>query len=586
MTGFQTAFDLGLGDCPPAAPPPAGRPPGGGAVRRGPVGLVPAREAKGVVYTKLWVADLILDLAGYQPAGDLAARYAVEPSAGEGAFLVPMIRRLLRSLPAHGRRLGDCRDSIHAYELDADSAAQAVELAARELLRHGASAGLAREIAEGWVSVGDYLLTSPKDRRADLVAGNPPYIRYDDVPADVLAGYRRRYPTMVGRGDVYVGFIEAGLRQLKDGGVLGFICADRWMRSAYGAELRRMISTAFGVEAVIEMHDAPAFENEVAAYPAVIVIRRARQGQALVASAGPQAGRSPDGRSIAASVTGLARGLAAPLPGFAATMVDSWFRGTGPWPSLEPGRLALLQRLEARFGPLEDEMTGTKVGIGVATGADRVFITKDPQVAEPGRTVPLAMTADTRHGVLRWSGHYLVDPWTKGGGLVDLAAYPRLRAYFQDRRTELQDRNIAQRVPGDWYRTIDRVHHELTAQPKLYFPDMKLTSNPVLDRGETYPHHNLYYLTSQAWDLEVLGGLLLSRVAQLFIEAYCVKMRGGTLRFQAQYLRRIRVPNPSALSEDLCDRLRLAFRSRDASAATRAALEAYEITDLAGELAC
>ena len=151
---------------------------------------------------------------------------------------------------------------------------------------------------------------------------------------------------------------------------------------------------------------------------------------------------------------------------------------------------------------------------------------------------------------------------------------------------ELEGRNIAQRIPRDWYRTIDRVRHELTAQPKLYFPDMKLTSNPVLDRGETYPHHNLYYLTSQTWDLEVLGGLLLSRVAQLFIEAYCVKMRGGTLRFQAQYLRRIRVPSPGTMSEDLCDRLRTAFRARDAAAATRAALEAYEIDDLAGALSC
>ena len=358
------------------------------------------------------------------------------------------------------------------------------------------------------------------------------------------------------------------------------------MRSAYGAQLRRMVSSAFGVEAIIEMHDAPAFDNDVAAYPAVIVIRRAEQGRALVASAGPQAGQSPNVQNLAASVAQLARGEDEQVPGFTATMVDQWFRGTGPWPSLEPHRLALLQRLEAQFGPLEDKLTGTKVGIGVATGADRVFITKDPQVVEPDRIVPLAMTADTRQGVLQWSGHYLVDPWKQGGGLVDLAAYPRLRAHFQDRRMELEGRNIAQRIPRDWYRTIDRVRHELTAQPKLYFPDMKLTSNPVLDRGETYPHHNLYYLTSQAWDLEVLGGLLLSRVAQLFIEAYCVKMRGGTLRFQAQYLRRIRVPEPATLAEDLCERLRIAFRKRDDAAATLAAVEAYGITDVAGALSC
>ena len=579
MTAVQSSLALGLDEEPVTGQPSAALLPSLSSMQT-------ATESKGVVYTQPWVVDLILDLAGYRPDEDLAARYAVEPSAGEGAFLVPMVRRLLASLAAHGRDFSEAVGAIRAYELDAASAARAIGLVERELRQHGASTRGARELAAGWVSVGDYLLTSPKDRKADIVVGNPPYIRYDDIPGRALAAYRRLYAAMVGRGDIYVGFIEAGLRQLTAGGALGFICADRWMRSAYGSELRRMISAAYGIEAVIEMHDAPAFEDEVAAYPAVIVIRRAPQGQAIIASAGAGAGPLPDGKSLADAVTRLAQGHEGAVAGFAATTVERWFRGTSPWPSLEPRLLSLLQRLEQRFGPLEDHMTGTKIGIGVATGADRVFITMDPAVVESDRTVPLAMTADTRQGALRWSGHYLVDPWKRDGGLVDLGTYPLLRAYLQERREELQRRNIAQRIPRDWYRTIDRVHHELTGQPKLYFPDMKLTSNPVLDPGETYPHHNLYYLTSQAWDLEVLGGLLLSRVAQLFIEAYCVKMRGGTLRFQAQYLRRIRVPDPATLPESLCDRLRQAFRSRDAIAATDAAIEAYGITELAAALTC
>jgi adenine-specific DNA-methyltransferase len=581
MTPSQAQLDLGMPDDVPVAVTM------GAELPDGLTGLLVAgKEPRGVVYTRPWVADLILDLAGYRPTADLAARHAVEPAAGEGAFLVPMVRRLLASLTAHGRELSDAREAIHAYELDADSAARAVQLVARELREHGASAAESRELAEGWVSAGDYLLASPRDKRADLVVGNPPYIRYDDFPDGTLQAYRRLYPAMVGRCDIYVGFIEAGLRQLKDGGVLAFICADRWMRSAYGAELRRMITSAFAVETVIEMHDAPAFEDEVAAYPAVIAIRRGPQGRAIIASAGNGAGPLQDDASLADAVAGLAQGRVMAVPGFTATTVDRWFRGSTPWPSLQPGQLRLLQRLEAHFGPLEDPLTGTKVGIGVATGADRVFITTDTGLVEPDRLVPLAMTADTRQGDLRWSGHFLVDPWMKGGGLVDLATYPRLHAYFQGRRDELEGRNIVKRNARDWYRTIDRVHHDLTTQPKLYFPDMKLTSNPVLDSGGTYPHHNLYFLTSQVWDLEVLGGLLFSRVAQLFIEAYCAKMRGGTLRFQAQYLRRIRVPAPDALPEDLNERLRQAFRSRNVDAATDAAVEAYGITDLSGALSC
>jgi hypothetical protein len=104
---------------------------------------------------------------------------------------------------------------------------------------------------------------------------------------------------------------------------------------------------------------------------------------------------------------------------------------------------------------------------------------------------------------------------------------------------------------------------------------MKITSQPVLDEGGHYPHHNLYYVVSDSWDLRVLGGLLLSKVAEAFVDAYAVKMRGGTLRFQAQYLRRIRVPAPADVT--VADRRALAeaFERRDADAATAAALRVY-----------
>lgn len=541
---------------------------------------------KGVVYTKEWVVNLILDLACYVPEEDLATRHAIEPSIGEGAFLLPMIRRLLDSIERHGRPVTEARHALCAHELDERSAGQVIDLAVQELCHRGIDVITARSIAEGWVTVGDYLLLSRKDRRADFVIGNPPYIRYDHLPEGSFAAYRGLYPTMVGRCDIYVGFIEAGLRQLAEGGALAFICADRWMRSAYGAELRRLVTQLFSVDVVIEMHDAPAFENEVSAYPAIIVIRRAKQDSVLVAHAGADSGVTPPGSTIAKSLTDLADGRDVLLQGFTATRAPHWFSGRTPWPSVEPGQLTVLQRLEDEFHSLENELTGTKVGIGVATGNDSVYITTDSTIVEPDRLLPLAMAPDTRTGQLRWSGHYLVDPWEMGKGLVDLDSYPLLRRYFGDHHEELTRRSIAKRNARGWYRTIDRVDHALTRKPKLYFPDMKLMSNPTLDRGETYPHHNLYYLTSKHWDLEVLGGLLLSRVAQLFIEAYCVKMRGGTLRFQAQYLRRIRVPDPDSITNDVQDRLRNAFRERNVHEATEVALAAYGIEDARKAFKC
>ena len=106
---------------------------------------------------------------------------------------------------------------------------------------------------------------------------------------------------------------------------------------------------------------------------------------------------------------------------------------------------------------------------------------------------------------------------------------------------------------------------------------MKAAAHPVLDHGDYYPHHNLYFVVSEAWDLEVLGGLLLSDVANLFVGAYCVKMRGGTYRFQAQYLRKIRVPGPATVPEPAREALRTAFRTRDREAASAAAWPLYGV---------
>ena len=174
------------------------------------------------------------------------------------------------------------------------------------------------------------------------------------------------------------------------------------------------------------------------------------------------------------------------------------------------------------------------------------------------------------------SGHYLVDPWTPDG-LVDLATFPKLRSYFEQHQERLRKRHVAKQRPQQWYRTIDRVNHRLTCLRKLYVPDIKDVITPVLDDGQTYPHHNLYYIVSRDWDAEVLGGLLMSAVGQFFVACYGVRMRGGYLRFQAQYLRRIRVPNIAELSARQADALRIAFRQRDVILATRVALEVYRI---------
>jgi hypothetical protein len=533
----------------------------------------------GEVFTRRWVVEMILDLCGYTTDQDLAGMVLVDPACGDGAFVLPVLDRLIESCASHGRPLAEISTAVRAFDLQSRHVSSLRALASERLVAAGLESDRARSVAEAWIGHADFLRTWHEPDSADFVVGNPPYIRPEDLPPALLAEYRAVCRTMGGRADIYIGFFEFGLRMLREGGVLGFICADRWMRNSYGRKLRSMVSSGFSMEAVVEMHDVDAFADKVAAYPAVTVIRRAPQDEPVVVST---TGEFDEAAAAAVvkwtSTNGRANGASSLPRGTEIARLPRWFAGSASWPTGTPQRLRLLEELEERFNPIETPQT--RIGIGVATGADSVFITDDSDLVEQDRMVPLLMTSDIASGEVEWSGRFLVNPWVGPGRLVNLEEYPRLRSLFETHENELGGRYVARNNGSDWYRTIDPVHADLTPKPKLLFPDMKLFSHPVLDEGGFYPHHNLYYVTSTEWDLTVLGGLLLSRVAQFFIESYAVRMRGGTLRFQAQYLRRIRVPNSQTLTSDVEDDLRAAFVSRDVDRATTAALAAYEIDRL------
>ena len=221
-----------------------------------------------------------------------------------------------------------------------------------------------------------------------------------------------------------------------------------------------------------------------------------------------------------------------------------------------------------------------RVGIGVATGCDDVFIVTKDSGIEPERLVPLVMREDINHGQIRHAGRSVINAFRDEGGVVDLADYPKLARYLGDHAPAIRKRHVAQKAPANWFRTIDRVYPKLVGTPKLLIPDIAGANEVAYDKGRFHPHHNLYFVTSDQWDLEVLGGLLSSRVALFFVWSYAVKMRGGYLRFQAQYLRRIRLPAPDSLRASLCERIRKAFRKRDFVGLDDLALKAYELKNL------
>lgn len=383
--------------------------------------------------------------------------------------------------------------------------------------------------------------------------------------------YRARYATIYDRADLYIPFIERSLCMLAPGGALSFICADRWMKNRYGAPLRKLVAGQYHLKVYVNMTGSDAFHQEVAAYPAITVICREPSGPTRIA-------HCPE--IDAASLAKLSALLDAALPladGGEVHEMHDVVAGESPWLIESSDQLALLRRLEKQFPSLEE--TGCKVGIGVATGADKVFIGDYAALdVEPECKLPLVTTRDIQSGEVQWRGQGVINPFGNRDELVDLAAYPRLRRYLEQHKAQIAERHCARKNPAGWYRTIDRIFPALCSKPKLLIPDIKGEAHIVYEAGEYYPHHNLYYVTSDTWDLRALQAVLLSSVSRLFVATYSTKMRGGFLRFQAQYLRRIRLPQWRDVPDALREELRDAAIRRDLDACNRAVFSLYGLT--------
>jgi hypothetical protein len=529
-------------------------------------------EERGAIFTRREVVEFILDLVGYTADRPLLSKRILEPSFGDGDFLIPIIDRLLAAWRAARRPepFAAMSDAIRAVELHRVTF-ESTRCKVLEHLRQGGISGKdAAALAAQWLIFGDFLLI-PLESRFDTVVGNPPYVRQELIADALMREYRSRYRTIYDRADIYVPFIERSLTSLAQDGQLSFICADRWMKNRYGGPLRQMVAADFHLKVYVDMVDTPAFHSDVIAYPAITVIAREKPGATRIA-------RRPaiEGKALAV-LSGELIARTRLGPESRVKEIHGVAAGAEPWILESSDQLAMVRRLEGCFPTLGE--AGCKVGIGVATGADKVFVgpfnTLD---VEGDRKLPLVMTKDITSGHVKWRGQGVVNPFGPDGRLVDLAAYPRLRRYLEEHREELAGRHVAQKVPASWYRTIDRIYPEIAAGPKLLIPDIKGSAHIVYEDQGLYPHHNLYFITSATWDLRALHAVLTSGIARLFVSVYSTKMRGGYLRFQAQYLRRIRVPQWSCVSGRLREALIRAAEDRDGEAANRAVFELYGLS--------
>lgn len=480
----------------------------------------------GDVFTSPEVVSYMLDLVGYTADRDLRKTSILEPSCGEGEFVIEIVRRLMES----SRRFGfdfvtSFQKNVFAYDIDTEKIASC----RKRVARFAPDAPL-----EGNICQADFLTENIGS--FDIVVGNPPYIRYEHIPVDCISVYKQLFHTFHYRSDLYILFFEKTLEHLNPGGLHCFICSDRWLKNEYGKKLRGWISRSFHLESIISLEKASdAFQEEVLAYPAITLISNTEPGATFT-------------YSELNSITQLGNDLRRQRPSPVSADWSSVFNFAGNDDTL-----------------VTIEEMGFVIGVGVATGADSIFISKGlPGKVEKELLIPALNARDMSGDRLRWSGQYLLNPYKPGGELIDLEDYPMAAEYLISQRDALLKRHIAKKNPEKWYRTIDRIIPTLKDTPKVLIPDISGNRFIFVDEGFFYPQHNLYHITGGTLrQLQILSAMLMSDYVRKQLVSITNCMNGGYPRWQSQYLRKLLMPNVNSVEESLAERLLHAYLTFD-----------------------
>lgn len=149
----------------------------------------------GDVYTSPVVVRYMLDIVGYKGNSDLRNIRVLEPSCGKGEFIIEIAHRLLHSAALFHFDANEAfQRNVRAYDIDG----RKIEHCRKRLMDIGVFP------SEENLQVGDFLKC--KTEKADVVVGNPPYIRYENIPEDMRNYCRCNYSTFHYRCDLYVPF--------------------------------------------------------------------------------------------------------------------------------------------------------------------------------------------------------------------------------------------------------------------------------------------------------------------------------------------------------------------------------------------
>lgn len=387
--------------------------------------------------------------------------------------------------------------------------------------------------------------------RFDVIVGNPPYVRIQNMvaysPAEArfyqsdASGFQSRSDNF----DKYVLFIERALQLLRNDGRLGYIVPNKFATIKSGEAIRRLISGAKALEEFVQFGAQQVFESS-STYTCIIILTKAARDRFAV----EQVRDLRHWRYGQAGVTECHR--------------SDEISGE-PWEFVPDEARLLFARLRSTHVRTLSDVA--EIFVGVQTSADKIYIVKPIETKSRAVTFidDLGERRTIERGILRpclldspleafskpTPNSFIIFPYRVEAGDAVLLGQKELRErfpltweYFCSFNDRLRRRNIQNGTAATWYRygrsqSLTKFDREklilpiLSTEPRCAYD----AADIVVTGGGNGPYYLVRPRANTRLSIFYLQAILCHPVIEAMVRSKASQFRGGYYSHGKQFIK-------------------------------------------------
>ena len=377
----------------------------------------------------------------------------------------------------------------------------------------------------------------------DGVIGNPPYVQLQKDGGRLGQLYQAcQFDSFTRTGDIYCLFYERALQLLKEGGHVCFITSNKWMRAAYGKNLRDHFIAHSQPVQLLDM-GADVFEATVDTN--ILLSRNVKSADKSFRAVTVRGDLNRTNGDMARYLSQNSVTMALPAEG-------------EPWVILTPAELALKRKIESIGKPLKE--WDISINYGIKTGYNPAFIidnqTKERLICEDPKSAelikPILRGRDIGRYQANWAGLWLIDIHNGYGDvpLVNVDNYRAVKRHLDQFYPQLEKRQDKGVTP---YNLRNCAYHAEFEKEKIIWGNLSIEPRFAFDAQKVSISAPSNMLVGES--VKYLVAWLNSRLCYYKMRQIAYSREQGYMEYMKVFVEQLPIPPVTAENQHLATRI-------------------------------